>query len=146
MTSVIFDAEPLLAFAFGEPGTETIEQWLDRVYDAEIDGFVTTVNLAEFRNVATRLSTPQAADAFIDDLQEIGVSSLEIDDLWREASALKADYSPALGDAYALAAAEALDSGAGDVTLLVGADDDYDVFEEVDDYAHLIDRFRTNPA
>jgi hypothetical protein len=32
------------------------------------------------------------------------------------------------------------------VTLLVGADDDYDVFEEDDEFKHLIERFRDEPA
>lgn len=144
---VIFDAEPLLAFAFDEPGASEVERWLDRVYDGEIDGYVTTINLAEFRYIAARNTSREQADALIDDLQEMGVAVYEIDDLWKPASDLKATYSPSIGDAYAVTAAKAMDEeGEGNTTLLVGADDDYDVFERSGEFEHLIERFRANPA
>ncbi|WP_458208582.1 PIN domain-containing protein [Haladaptatus sp. NG-SE-30] len=145
--TVVFDAEPLLAFAFDEPGAVDVEHWLDRVYDSEIDGYVTTINLAEFRYIATRKTSAAKADAHIDDLREMGVALSAIDDLWHSASAVKAAYSPSLGDAYAVAAAKALDTDdEQNTTLLVGADDDYDVFEETAGYKHLIERFRDCPA
>ncbi|WP_114579261.1 PIN domain-containing protein [Saliphagus sp. LR7] len=145
--TVIFDAEPLLAFAFDEPGAETVEHALDGVYDGETDGYVTTINLAEFRYIATRLTSAADADAHITDLREMGVVEYNIDELWMPASDLKAAYSPSLGDAYALAAAKELDSdGDQNTTLLVGADDDYDVFEETEGFEHLIERFRDDPA
>lgn len=36
--TVVFDAEPLLAFSFKEDGAGEVERWLDRVYDGELDG------------------------------------------------------------------------------------------------------------
>lgn len=143
--TVVFDAEPLLAFSFDEPGAAEVERWLDSVYDGERNGYVTTVNLAEFRYVATREASAEQADAHIGDLQEMGVAEYTIDDLWVPASDLKAAYSPSLGDAYAIAAAEELDAEQN-VTLLVGADDDYDAFEETEEFTHLIERFRDDPA
>lgn len=141
--TVVFDAEPLLAFAFDEPGAAVVEDWLDRVYDGEVDGYVTTINLAEFRYVAIREASAERADTHIQDLRDMGVREYKIDTLWEAASDLKATYSPALGDAYALAAANEIDTnGAQNTTLLVGADDDYDVFEEHEEYTHLIERFR----
>ncbi|SIR85106.1 Predicted nucleic acid-binding protein, contains PIN domain [Haladaptatus litoreus] len=145
--TVVFDAEPLLAFSFDEPGAAEVEHWLNRVYDSEIDGYVTTVNLAEFRYISARQTSATAADAHINDLREMGVTECGIDDLWKSASDLKASYSPSLGDAYAVAAAKAIDTDdEQNVTLLVGADDDYDVFEETAGFSHLIERFRNNPA
>lgn len=145
--TVVFDAEPLLAFAFDEPGAGEVERWLDRVYDAEIDGYVTTLNLAEFRYVTARESSTADADAHIDDLREMGVLEYGIDDLWDRASNVKATFGPALGDAYAIAAARELDDGPGpNVTLLIGADDDYDDLEEADGFAHVVERFREDPA
>lgn len=142
--SVVIDTEPLLAFAFEESGAGVVERWLDRVYDAEIDGYVTTVNLAEFRYVATRITSRSKADAHIRDLQEMGVAEYDIDDLWRRASEIKADYNPALGDSYAIAAADELSEQEGrNVTLLVGGDGDFDTLEETEEYAHLIERFRS---
>lgn len=144
--TVVFDAEPLLAFAFDEPGADEVERRLDSVYDGEVDGYVTTANLAEFRYVAARLSSANQADAHIERLERLGLTEFGIDDLWREASTLKARFSPSLGDAYAIAAAARLDDGERDVTLLVGADDDFDVFEGSGEYGHLVERFRHEPA
>ena len=145
--TVVFDAEPLLAFAFDEPGASEVEDWLGRVYDAEIEGYVTTLNLAEFRYVATRAASREMADTHIGDLQEMGVAEYDVDDLWRRASDVKAAYSPAIGDAYAVAAAEELDDRVErDVALLVGADDDYEVLEGTAEFGHLIERFRDGPA
>lgn len=143
--TVVFDAEPLLAFAFGEPGAAEVERWLDRVYDGEIEGYVTTINLAEFRYIAVRQTSAAQADAHINDLREMGVAGYAIDDLWESASGLKASYRPSLGDVYALAAAKALDDEQA-TTLLVGADDDFDVFEETDGFKDLIERVRDDPA
>lgn len=141
--TVVFDAEPLLAFSFDEQGAGEVERWLDRVYGGDRDGYVTTITFAEFRYVATRETSRAQADAHIDALQDMGVTEYGIDDLWKPASDLKAAYSPSIGDAYAVAAAEELDTDDHrEVTLLVGADDDYDVFEETEGYTHLIERFR----
>ena len=116
------------------------------MYDGEIDGYVTTINLAEFRYIAARLSSPERADAHIEDLKQMGVTEYEIDDLWELASELKRTYSPSLGDAYAVAAAKEENNSGNDVTLPVGADDDYDDFEEEEEFKHLIERFRDKPA
>lgn len=141
--TVILDAEPLLAFSFDEQGAGTVEHWLDRVYDGDIDGYMTTIILTEFRYVAARNASLEAADTHIDNLRRLGVTEYHIDELWDVASELKARYSPALSDAYALAAAKQLDSDTDQtVTVLVGADDDYDVFEHREGFQHLIERFR----
>jgi predicted nucleic acid-binding protein len=140
--TVVFDAEPLLAFAFDEPGAAEVERWLDRVYDSDIDGYVTTINLAEFRYIATRHASKERADAHIADLLDMGVAVYDIDSLWRSASELKATYSPSLGDAYAVATAREIDAEGVATTLLVGADDDYDIFERTDEFGPLIERFR----
>lgn len=145
--TVVFDAEPLLAFSFDEQGAGEVERWLDRVYDGELDGYVATLNLAEYRYVAVRKTSAERADAHIDALREMGVTGYNIDGLWKAASHLKASYSPSIGDAYAVATAKALDDEDDrDVTLLVGADDDYDVFEDEEGFTHLIERFRNESA
>jgi predicted nucleic acid-binding protein len=143
---VVFDAEPLIAFAFDEPGAGAVEDVLDDVYDGEIDGYVTTINLAEFRYIAARLRSPERADTHIEDLKQMGVTEYKIDDLWELASELNAVYSPSLGDAYAVAATKEEDKNGNDVTLLVGADDDYDDLKEGNGFTHLIERFRDEPA
>jgi len=79
--TVVFDAEPLLAFAFDEPGAGEVERWLDHVYDGELDGYVSTINLAEFRYIAVRKASPEQADAHINDLRDMGVTEYNIDGL-----------------------------------------------------------------
>lgn len=141
--TVVFDAEALLAFSFNEPGADEVERWLNRVYDGEIDGYISTINLAEFRYIATRETSVEQADTHINYLRDMGLTEYKIDELWDVASALKATYSPSVGDAYAVAAAKDLDdNGEQNTTLLVGADDDYDVFEDEEGFKHLIERFR----
>lgn len=140
--TVVFDAEPLLAFSFDEPGADVVERWLDRVYDGDCAGYVATINLVEFRYVAGRKVSLANADAHIDALRDMGVTPYGIDDLWERASELKAVYGPSIGDAYAVAVAADLAADREDVTLLVGADDDFDAFEETAEYRDLIERFR----
>jgi len=145
--TVVFDAEPLLAFSFDESGAGEVERWLDLVYDGEVDGYISTINLAEFRYITTRKASTEQADAHIDALRDMGLSEYNIDGLWEAASELKATYSPSIGDAYAVATAKDLDTdGDQDTTLLVGADDDYDVFVDTEEFKHLIERFRDDPA
>lgn len=102
-----------------------------------VDGYVSTTNLTEFRYIAARNASPEAADAYIADLRRMGVEAYGIDSLWKRVSGVKASYTVALGDAYALAAAEDLGG-----TLLVGADDDCDVFLDHEVFGDLIERFR----
>lgn len=145
--TAVFDAEPLLAFSFDEPGAGEVEHWLDRVYDGDLDGYISTINLAEFRYIAARKTSVEKADSHIQDLRDMGVTEYNIDALWEGASELKAAYSLAIGDAYAVAAAKELDTEDGrNVTLLVGADDDYDVLADTEGFDHLIERFRNEAA
>jgi ribonuclease VapC len=144
--TVVFDAEPLLAFSFDERGASEVERWLDRVYDGDVDGYISTINLAEFRYVAIRNAAVEQADTHINHLLDMGVTTYDIDDRWNAVSDIKATYSPSIGDAYAVATARDLADDGRDVTLLVGADDDYDVFEEAAAFGDLVERFRTDPA
>ena len=144
--TVVFDAKVLLAFAFDEPGADVVEDWLDRVYDGDLDGYVSTINLAEFRYIAARERSPSQADAYIKDLRDIGLTEYDIDDLWTAVSDLKTRYRIAIGDAYAIAAARDVDDGDRNVTLLVGAEDDYDTVQADGNVTSIIERFRTRSA
>ena len=145
--TIVFDAEALLALSFDEPGASEVERWLDRVYAGERDGYIATINLAEFRYIATRRASVEQAATHIDALRDMGVDEYNVDPLWETAADVKATYSLAIGDAYAIAAAKDLDNNSDrNVILLVGADDDYDVFENEDGYKRLIERFRDESA
>lgn len=135
LDAVVFDAEPLVAYVFDEPGSGTVESYLDAVIGGT-DGYISTVNLAEVHYVVRAMGDEERADTVVDVLDESGVKRVDTTETWRLASELKSRYAPALGDAFALATAEHVDG-----TLLVGADDDYDDVTDVS-----IERFRTTPA
>lgn len=147
--TVVFDAEPLLAFSFDEPGAGEVKHWLDQVYDGDLEGYISTLNLTEFRYIAVRKASVEQADAQIENFRDMGVTAYNVDDLWKAASEVKAEHNPSLGDAYAVATAKAkaLDNDDEEkVTLLVGADGDYNSFENDESYEHLLERFRDQPA
>ena len=133
--TVVFDAEPLIAYFADEPGSDTVERYLTAVEGAT-DGCIAAVNAAELHYIVRGNAGPERADTVIEVLEESGIQRLGTDELWRTAADFKFQYSPALGDAFALAAAAVVDG-----TLLVGADDDYDAIDDVS-----ITRFRTDPA
>jgi predicted nucleic acid-binding protein len=132
---VVFDAEPLVAYFCDEPGSDTVETYVDAVEGAT-DGFISAVNLAEVHYVVRAIDGEERADAVVTVLEESGIRRVDTDDVWPVAAGLKFRYAPALGDAFALGTAAQLDA-----TLLVGADEDY---EGVDDVS--VTRFRTEPV
>jgi len=132
---VVFDAEPLVAYFCDEPGSDTVERYVEAV-EGPANGFISSVTLAEVHYVVRAIDGEERADAVVDVLAESGIRRVDTEETWPEAADLKFRYAPALGDAFALATASHVDG-----TLLVGADDDYD---EVDDVEVV--RFRANPA
>lgn len=140
--TLVFDTEPLVAFAFDERGADVVEDRLSRVHRRQDDGYTTTLNAAEFWYVASRKSTVSAAERHLESLMQTGLQLFDIDQLWSQVAMIKFEYNPALGDAYALAAAQRLENESNETTLLVGGDDCYDEIERSDQYGHLIERFR----
>ncbi|OVE84833.1 type II toxin-antitoxin system VapC family toxin [Natronolimnobius baerhuensis] len=134
--TIVFDTEPLIAYLDDEPGSDTVEAWIDRVASGEVEGYVSPVTKTEVLYVGSRVGfRPGAVRASLERLEELGVTVSDPRACWDSAAALKEAYTMALGDAYALATADAVGG-----TLLVGADDDFD---EVD--ADIV-RFRDEPA
>jgi len=134
--SVVFDAEPLIAHATDEPGSEVVEEYLDAVAADETTGSVSYVTLTEVRYTLGRKYDREIADEYLDWLVDLGVKPVGVEDCWEATADHVLSSNPALGDAFALATANYLDA-----TLLVGADDDYDAIDDVS-----ITRFRTDPA
>jgi predicted nucleic acid-binding protein len=133
--TVVFDAEPLIAYFSDEPGSDTVERYLTAV-EGTTEGYIAAVNAAELHYIVRGNAGRKRADTVIDVLEESGIKRLGTDELWRTAADFKFQYLPALGDAFALAAAAVVDG-----TLLVGADDDFATVTDVP-----ITRFRTDPA
>jgi len=133
---VIFDAEPLIAHADGELGSDAVEEYLDAVAAEDTAGYACCVNLAEIQYTLARKYDRPTADEYLDWLSYLGIETVDVGDAWVEASEYILEYNPALGDSFALAAAETIEA-----TLLVGDDDTYD---EVSDIP--IERFRDGPG
>lgn len=144
--TLVFDTEPLVAFAFGEPGAEAVQQRMDAVRDGDRPGYVTTVNLTEFRYVAARVGSRTRANRHVRELERMGLQRYEVTGLGERVATLKLEYSPALGDAYAVAAAATIDTRTDDTTLLVGGDDDFDELATTPPYDRLLERFRDGAA
>ncbi len=134
--AIVFDAEPLIAYLDDEPGSDVVEDWMDRVASGAVEGYISPVTKTEVLYVGSRVGfQPNDVRASLERLEALGVTVYDPRECWDRAAEFKGTYSMALGDAYGLATAAAVDG-----TLLVGADNDFD---ELDD---LIERFRNDPA
>jgi predicted nucleic acid-binding protein len=133
--AIVFDAEPLIAYFCNEPGSDTVETYVDAVEGAA-DGYISAVTLAEVHYVVRAIDSEERADAVVEILEESGIRRVDTEQTWPVAAEFKFRYSPALGDAFALGTAAHVDG-----MLLVGADDDYDDVTDVP-----TERFRTEPA
>ena len=133
--AIVFDAEPLIAYFCDEPGSDTVERYVEAV-EGVADGYVSAVTLAEIHYVVRGIDGPERADAVVDVIAESGIRRIDTDETWRRAADLKFRHAPALGDAFALATAAHVGG-----TLLAGADDDYDAVIDIP-----VVRFRTGPA
>ena len=134
--TIVFDTEPLIAYLDDEPGSDVVEAWIDRVASGEVDGYISPVTKTEVLYVGSRVGFRlDDVRASLDRLEELGVAVHDPRECWEIAAALKEAYPMALGDAYALATADAVGG-----TLLVGADNDFDDLED------NVERFRDEPA
>lgn len=133
--TIVFDAEALIAYFCDEPGSDTVERYVDAVEGAA-DGYIASVNLAEVRYVVRAIDGEERADAVVEVIEQSGIRRVDTDETWSLAADFKYRHAPALGDAFALATAAHVDG-----TLLIGADDDY---EDVTDVP--VTRFRADPA
>ncbi|MFB6162496.1 MAG: PIN domain-containing protein [Halococcoides sp.] len=133
---VVFDAEPLIAHADDEPGSDIVKTYLDAVAVQATTGYVCPVTRTEIRYTIARKYDRATADEYLDWLTTLGIETVAVEDVWRAAADHVLAATPALGDAFALATAEHVEG-----TLLVGGDDDYDAISVVP-----IERFRDGGA
>ncbi|WP_135853359.1 PIN domain-containing protein [Halorussus salinus] len=141
----VFDAEPLIAYLYDEPGSGRVEDVLGDVYDEDAEAVLSEVTATE---IAYKTAWIHAEDRPTDSDLELGrrqvrnfvdggVELVAPTESWETAAAVKMHGGVALGDAFAVALAAEREA-----TLLVGADDD---FEDVG-VAVKIERIRTEPA
>jgi len=123
--TIVVDAEPLIAYFCNEPGSDTVETYVDAVEGAA-DGYISAINLAEVHYIVRAIDGEERAAAVVNVLEESGIRRVDTEQTWPLAADFKFRYSPALGDAFALGTAAHVDG-----MLLVGAEDDYDDVTDV---------------
>lgn len=125
--AVAFDTEPLVAYLDDEPGSDVVEEWIDRVASAEIQGYISPVTKTEVLYVGVRVGfdRDQVLDS-LDRLEDLGVRVHAATACWQQAATYKDAYTVPLGDAFSLATASTTNA-----TLLVGADSDFDGIDGV---------------
>ena len=116
-----FDSEPLLAFFLGEPGAETVRDYLSKIQNKEAQGFINIINLTEVYYILYRLN-PTLSNENCRALSSLGLTvvPVEDDDLWRNAAKIKAQHPMSLADAFAVATAKAYKT-----KLVVGSDREF---------------------
>lgn len=129
---IVFDTEPLVAYADKEPGSDAVTPYIDGIIRSEAAGTLNFVNATEIRYILARKYDRETADQFLDWLWTIGITGVDAEAIWQDAAEYVLRYNPALGDAYALATAAAVDG-----TLLAGGDSEFDDVDKIP-----IERFR----
>jgi len=129
MQQIVFDAEPLIAYYWDEPGSDAVEAIITRVEDGELNGLVNTVTCTEVRYVCAR-DDPQTAQAYVARIRD-WCDVIPAETVWKRAADFKRDSTVALGDAFTLATA-----ALKDVPAYTGADSD---FSDID---VTVNRFR----
>ncbi len=118
LETLTFDTEPIVAFFFGEAGAEPVINILEKVQNGNAEGYVSIVNLTEVYYTIARRDR-RTADKKINLLRLFGLKVVPVDEngLWREAALIKNKYLLSLGDSFAVATAQALQT-----KLVVGSD------------------------
>jgi len=70
---IVFDTEPLVAHLHDEDGADTVEDYLNRVEEGDITGFVSPVTLTEVKYISERSEMDVSPDLFIEWLHSQGV-------------------------------------------------------------------------
>ena len=118
---VVFDTESLLLFYLDEEGAPVVEEWLGRVIQGAVQGWLSVVNLTELYYILYRRDAAIAEEK-IRNLNAYGLQIVQPQDaIWRKAGVIKAMHAIPLADAFAAATAQVKED-----QLLVGRDDDFD--------------------
>ena len=133
---IVFDNEPLYAAVFDEAGAEVVTEYLSEVHRGEREGYASIATWTELLYTVARLIPWDSAVGIVELLEDQNIVPIAVQETWYEAAYFKYEYNVALGDAFALAAAEHVGG-----RLLVGADDDFDNVDGV-----RIERFREERA
>jgi len=119
--SVVFDTEALLLFYLDEPGSTTVQEYLEKIQKRRTTGYLNIVNLTEFHYILYRRD-PELAEDKEKSLRAFGLEMVPVldDELWRVAANIKAKHALSLADAFAAATAKVKRA-----KLVTGRDEEY---------------------
>ena len=119
--SVVFDTEALLVFYLDEPGSATVQEYLEKIQKRRTTGYLNIVNLTEFHYILYRRD-PELAEDKEKSLRAFGLEMVPVldDELWRVAANIKAKHALSLADAFAAATAKVKRA-----KLVTGRDEEY---------------------
>jgi len=119
--SVVFDTEALLVFYLDEPGSATVQEYLEKIQKRRTTGYLNIVNLTEFQYILHRRD-PELAEDKEKNLRAFGLEIVPVldDELWRVAASIKAKHALSLADAFAAATAKVKRA-----KLVTGRDEEY---------------------
>jgi len=119
--SVVFDTEALLVFYLDEPGSATVQGYLEKIQKRRTTGYLNIVNLTEFQYILHRRD-PELAEDKEKSLRAFGLEMVPVldDELWRVAASIKAKHALSLADAFAAATAKVKRA-----KLVTGRDEEY---------------------
>ena len=119
--SVVFDTEALLVFYLDEPGSATVQEYLEKIQKRRTTGYLNIVNLTEFHYILFRRD-PELAEEKEKSLRAFGLEIVPVldDELWGLAANIKAKHALSLADAFAAATAKVKRA-----KLVTGRDEEY---------------------
>jgi ribonuclease VapC len=119
MNTVVFDAEPLIAYYWDEPGSDAVEAIIDDLEAGDASAFVNTVTCTEIQYVCGR-DNRETAQSYVKRVRD-WCDVVAAEAVWQTAADYKRDHSIPLGDAFTLATAATREA-----TAYIGADSDFD--------------------
>ena len=123
MALFVLDTQALLKYYLDEPGGSIVEDYLRRLSEKKIKGYINLVTLSELFYILCRINEQLAIEKERN-LRSFGIKVVSIRDkskIWKEAASIKARHSLSLADAYGAATAITLKA-----TLVTGSDIEFD--------------------
>jgi hypothetical protein len=80
---IVFNAEPLIAHADDEPGSNIVEEYPDAVAVEDVIGYANYVNLDEIRYIIAQKYDCVTADEYLDWLTDLGIEPVDVDVGWQ---------------------------------------------------------------
>lgn len=107
LRAIVLDSWSVLAYLEDEPAGETVGDIIAHAHEHGISLMMSLVNVGEVWYIVARETSAKEADACIDELQQLGITFVEVDwTLARQAALLKSKHKMSFADCFAAALAK----------------------------------------